>query len=92
MTAVEPEGGVEPREPRDPSLLDALIPMITLIVLLSLTIVLFGIAAIAALAVVALLVWGDRESGVDDRDTDPEDVVVTTDAASASLTISIDLE
>lgn len=50
------------------------------------------IAAIAALAVVALLVWGDRESGVDDRDTDPEDVVVTTDAAAAlPLTISIDL-
>ena len=50
------------------------------------------IAAIAALAVVALLVWGDRDAGVDDRDTDPEDVVVTSDAAAAPLTISIDLE
>ncbi len=49
------------------------------------------IAAVAALAVVALLVWGDRQAGVDDRDTDPEDVEVTSDAAAAPFTISIDL-
>jgi hypothetical protein len=35
------------------------------------------LGTVAALAVVALLVWGDRQAGVDDRDTDPEDVQVT---------------
>ena len=50
------------------------------------------IAVVAALAIVALLVWGDRQAGVDDRDTDPEDVEITSDAAPAPLTISIGLE
>ena len=50
------------------------------------------IAAVAMLAVVALLVWGDRHAGVDDRDTDPEDVEITSDAAPAPLSISIGME
>ena len=50
------------------------------------------IAAVAMLAVVALLVWGDRQAGVDDRDTDPEDVEITSDAAPAPLSISIGME
>jgi hypothetical protein len=50
------------------------------------------IAAVAVLAVVALLVWGDRQAGVDDRDTDPEDVEITSDAAPTPLSISIGVE
>ncbi len=38
-----------------------------------------------------LLVWGDRQAGVDDRDTDPEDVEITSDAAPAPLSISISI-
>lgn len=34
------------------------------------------IAAVAALAIVGLLAWARNDPGIDDRDGDPEDVLV----------------
>jgi hypothetical protein len=50
------------------------------------------IAGLAALAVVALLIWADRHAGIDDRDPDPEDVQISTDAAPASSAIVVDIQ
>jgi len=48
------------------------------------------VGLVAALAVVALIVWADRQSGIDDRDTDPEDVQVESQSTVDDIVIHVD--